>query len=452
VMDETNIVSLGTGPLGGKGRGCAFINTLIYNLNFPDIIPDLNIRTPRTCIVGTDEFDIFMERNSLHELVRGDHSYEEIRRIFSEADLSYNLEKKLKVLVKQLEGPLAIRSSSMLEDSTLQPFSGIFDTYLVPNNDASAIRRFNQIAQCIKLVYASIYSSHSRSYFEVTNFNLEEEKMGVVVQEVVGEVHGNYFYPHVSGTAQSHNYYPVAHMEPEDGYALAALGLGHYVVNGEKSYRFSPVYPNLEVNSPQKLYRDSQVDFYALDLNSSDADFVNQGSEANLVKLTISHAEKDGVLKHLASVYDPENDRIEPGLSAVGPRILNFANILKYDHVPLAKTIQLILDVGKEAMGCPVEIEYALDLNKAANEKPSFYLLQIKPMHGSGTGFSFDKEQLRQEDLVIYAEQSMGNGKITGVRDAVFVKLESFDRLRTKEIAAELEKMNREMKEAKQEY
>ncbi len=452
VMDETNIVSLGTGPLGGKGRGCAFINTLIYNLNFPDIIPDLNIRTPRTCIVGTDEFDIFMERNSLHEVVRGDHSYEEIRRIFSEADLSYNLEKKLKSLVKQMDRPLAVRSSSLLEDSTLQPFSGIFDTYLIPNNDESVITRTNQLAHCIKLVYASIYSAHSRSYFEVTNFNLEEEKMGVVIQEVVGTKHGQYFYPHVSGTAQSHNYYPVAHMEPEDGYALAALGLGHYVVNGEKSYRFSPVYPNLEVNSPRKLYRDSQVDFYALDLSSSDEDFVKKGSEANLVKLTISHAEKDGVLKHLASVYDPENDRIEPGLSAVGPRILNFANILKYDHLPLAKTIQLILEVGKEAMGCPVEIEYALDLDKASNDKPSFHLLQIKPMYGSGTGFSFDPDKLEKEEMVIYAEQSMGNGKITDVKDVVFVKLDAFDRLRTKEIARELEKMNKKMSGARVEY
>ena len=452
VMDETNIVSLGTGPLGGKGRGCAFINTLIYNLNFPDIIPEMNIRTPRTCIVGTDEFDIFMERNSLHEVVRGDHSYKEIRRIFGEADLSYNLEKKLKVLVKQLDRPLAVRSSSLLEDSTLQPFSGIFDTYLIPNNDESIITRANQLAHCIKLVYASIYSPESRSYFEVTNFNLEEEKMGVVIQEVVGEVHGNYYYPHVSGTAQSHNYYPVAHMEPEDGYALAALGLGHYVVNGEKSYRFSPVYPDLEVNSPRKLYRDSQIEFYALDLKSGEADFVNKGSEANLVRLTISQAEKDGMLKHLASVYDPENDRIEPGLSAVGPRILNFANILKYNHVPLAKTINLILDVGKEAMGCPVEIEYALDLNNAENEKPSLHLLQIKPMYGSGTGFSFDADKLRKEDLVIFAEQSMGNGKLTDIQDVVFVNPEAFDRMRTKEIARELETMNLEMTAKRKEY
>jgi hypothetical protein len=191
-------------------------------------------------------------------------------------------------------------------------------------------------------VYASIFSPHSRSYFEAINFKLEEEKMGIVIQEVVGTVHNDYFYPHVSGTAQSHNYYPVAHMEPEDGYALAALGLGHYVVNGEKSYRFSPVYPTLEVSSPMKMFKDSQLNFIALDMKSSNVDFIEEGSEANLIKLPIAVAEKDDVLKHLASVYDADNDRIEAGLSIAGPRILNFANILKYEYVPLAKTIHLM--------------------------------------------------------------------------------------------------------------
>lgn len=452
LLDETNIVSLGAGPLGGKGRGCAFINTLIYNLNFPDIIPELNIRAPKTCIVGTDEFDIFMERNNLQHVIHEDFTYEEIRNMFSEADLSYNLEKKLKSLLKHLSRPLAIRSSSLLEDSTMQPFSGIFDTYLIPNNDPSFNKRYEQLAHCIKLVYASIYSSHSRSYFEAINFKVEEEKMGIVIQEVVGTVHGDYFYPHVSGTAQSHNYYPVAHMEPEDGYALAALGLGHYVVNGEKSYRFSPVYPTLEANSAQSLYKDSQVNFFALDMGNQDVDFIRDGSEANLVKLPISHAEKDGVLSHLVSVYDPENDRIEPGLATPGPRIMNFADILKYEYVPLAKTIQLILDVGKEALGSPVEIEYAVDLDKAANGKPSFHLLQIKPMLGSGTGYTFDVEQLKKENMLIFAEQSMGNGKLEEINNVIYVKSESFDKIKTREITTELEVLNKKMAAERKNY
>ncbi|MCF8224553.1 MAG: pyruvate, phosphate dikinase [Bacteroidales bacterium] len=445
ILDETNIVSLGTGPLGGKGRGCAFINSLIYNLNFPEIIPEINIRTPKTCIIGTDEFDIFIERNSLQDVIRQELPYDELRKIFIESDLSYNLEKKLKGLLKQLNRPLAIRSSSLLEDSTMQPFSGIFDTYLIPNNDPSFNKRLKQLSDCIKMVYASIYSPHSKGYFEAINFKLEEEKMGVVLQEVVGTVHRDYFYPHVSGTAQSHNYYPIAHMEPEDGYALAALGLGHYVVNGERSYRFSPVYPSLEVNSPMKLYKDSQVNFIALDMKSTDVDFVKNGSEANLIKLDISTAEQDGVLKHLASVYDVDNDRIEPGISSAGPRILNFANILKYEYVPLTKTLKLILDVGKEALGSPIEIEYALDLDKAPNQKPSFHLLQIKPMLGTGNEFSFELDELEKDKILMLAEQSMGNGKIDNIHDVIYVKPTAFDKIKTRDIASELEAINKRM-------
>ncbi len=445
LLDESNIVSLGTGPLGGKGRGCAFINTLIYNINFTDILPELNIRTPKTSIIGTDEFDIFMERNALHEVISMDYTYEEVRKMFYEGDLSFNLDKKLKLLLKNLNRPLAIRSSSLLEDSTMQPFAGIFDTYLIPNNDPSFNVRYKQLCDSIKLVYASIFSPHSRSYFEAINFKLEEEKMGVVIQEVVGTVHGDYFYPHVSGTAQSHNYYPVAHMEPEDGFALAALGLGHYVVNGEKAYRFSPAYPTLEVNSPLSQFKDSQVNFFALDMLRSDVDFVKEGSEANLKKLEISVAETDGVLKHLASVYDPENDRIDPGLSLPGPRILNFANILRFDYVPLAKAVQLILDVGKEALGSPVEIEYALDLDKAANNKPSFHLLQIKPMIGTGVEHIFNFDKIKKESMLIHAEKSMGNGKIDDIKNIVFVKKEAFDKLRTKEIAVEIEALNKKL-------
>jgi hypothetical protein len=452
LLDETNIVSLGTGPLGGKGRGCAFINMLIYNINFPEIIPELNIRTPRTMIVGTDEFDIFMERNSLHEVVVKDYNYDEVRTLFIEGELSYNLEKKLKSLLKQLNRPLAIRSSSLLEDSTMQPFSGIFDTYLVPNNDPSFNVRFKHLTDCIKLVYASIYSPHSRSYFEAINYKLEEEKMGVVIQEVVGTVRGDNFYPHVSGTAQSHNYYPVAHMRPEDGFALAAVGLGHYVVNGEKSYRFSPKYPKLEVNSPVSLYKNSQVSFLALDLHRSDIDFLHEGSDANLLKLDISQAEEDGVLDHLASVYDADNDRMEPGLSQPGPRIINFANLLKYEYLPFAKALNLILDVGKEALGSPIEIEYALDFDKAANGKPSFHLLQIKPMLGSSSDYTFDLDSVDSKKILVYAEKSMGNGRIDHIKHLLYVKPEAFDKLKTKEIALQIEAMNKKLMGKNQKY
>jgi hypothetical protein len=375
LQDESNIVSLGTGALGGKGRGLAFINTLIYNLNFSEFVKGINIRNPKTSIIGTDEFNNFVERNNLYEIIHGDYDYEEIKSLFLNGELSFHLEKKLKTLLTIIDGPLAVRSSSLLEDSTDHPFSGVFDTILLPNNHADSKIKYKQLSDAIKLVYASIFSPESRSYFNAIGYKVEEEKMAIVIQEVVGKEHEGYFYPSISGTAQSHNYYPVAHMEPEDGFALAALGLGHYVVQGEKSYRFSPKYPELEINTPKNLIKNSQLEFIALDLKKQNLDFKSDGSFASLVRLEISEAEKHGHLNHLASVYDMDNDRLEPGLSVHGPRILNFANILKYKYIPLASTIEFILDIGKEALGTPVEIEYAVDLEKDGRIS-SFYLFR----------------------------------------------------------------------------
>ncbi len=452
LLDERNIVSLGMGALGGKGRGLAFINTLIYNLNFSDLIPDINIRTPRTSFIGTDEFDIFLEKNNLHNTIHGEYSYIQIREMFIKGELSYHLDKKLRSLLKVEKKPLAVRSSSLLEDSTTQPFAGIFETFFLPNNNDDFNVRLSQLTDAIKLVYASIYSNESRSYFEAINYKLEEEKMGIVIQEVVGNQFENHFYPHISGTAQSHNYYPVAHMEPEDGFAIAALGLGHYVVNGEKAHRFSPKYPNLEINSPKILLRDTQVEYFALDLLKQDLDLLHGGSESNLSRLNISDAEKHGTINHIASVYDPDNDRIMPGLDTTGPRIVDFADILKYNYAPLADTLDFILDIGKEALGCPIEVEYGVDLNKSENGKPSFYLLQIKPLLGGSEEYSINLETLKKHELVIYAERSMGNGKVDNLIDLVYVREDNFDKLKTKEIVTEINKFNKKLVREKRNY
>jgi len=309
-----------------------------------------------------------------------------------------------------------------------------------------------QLKDTIKLVYSSIYSPQAKCYFEAINFKLEDEKMAVVIQDVVGTYHKDHFYPHISGTGQSHNYYPVAHMEPEDGFAVAGMGLGHYVVNGERAYRFSPKHPNVEMSSIQSQLRDSQVEFIALDMINSEVDFCNDGSEANLNRLPISAAEEEGVLKHLASVYDADNERIEPGISTPGPRILNFANILKYEYVPLARALNLIMDVGKEALGSPVEMEYAVDLDRAENEKPSFFILQIKPMLGVGREYTFETEDISRDDMIVYAERSMGNGKLDDIADVVYVEPAAFDKRKTREMARQIEEINRKMVEAGHRY
>jgi hypothetical protein len=452
LLDETNIVSLGTGALGGKGRGLAFINTLIYNLNFSEILPDIRIRTPITLVIGTDEFDLFMESNHLNDFVHTCEEYHEVRKVFLESQLSYTLEKKLRALLQQMKNPLAIRSSSLLEDSSTQPFSGIFATYLLPNNHPDFNTRLRQASEAIKLVYASIFSTNARSYFEAINFRIDDEKMAVVIQEVVGNPFEGCFYPNISGTAQSYNFYPVAHMEPEDGYAVAAVGLGQYVMEGEKAYRFSPRHPNLQNNTTTDLIKGSQVSFYAVNMENRDPDLLELGQDAGLIRLEISDAERHGTVKHCASVYQRDNDRVVPGLGSQGPRIINFANILQYGYTPLAPALELILNVVKEALGAPVEIEYAVDLTKDSKGRTSFFLLQIKPLVGATEYFEIDLDEIDTGKALLYAERSMGNGKVEDIRDIIYVKPEKFDKTRTREIIPEIEKANEELAKKKRKY
>ena len=444
ILEESNIVSFAAGSLGGKGRGLAFINSLIYSFRFSELINGINIRTPITGIIGTEEFDVFLEINKLYDKIYKEENYDRIKQLFLKGNLSYNLEKKLKAFIKVVKRPIAIRSSSLFEDSLTQPFSGIFGTYLLPNNHPSFDIRLKQATDAVKLVFASIFSDDAKTYFESIDYKIEEEKMAIVLQEVVGNNYEGYYYPHISGTAQSHNYYPVAHMKPEEGFSVAAVGLGQYVVEGEKAYRFSPAYPDLEISSTKDLYKNSQLQFYAVNLAKPDINLL-EGEEAGLIRLDISEAEKHENLKHCASVYDIDNERIIPGIENPGPRIVNFANILKYDYIPLAKALRITLDIVKEALGCPVEIEYAIDLNRDKDGLPSFYLLQIKPLFGNESDYSIDQDLINEKEILLFSGKSMGNGKLDNVSDIIYARLENFHKMRTIEMAAEIEKLNTTM-------
>ncbi len=444
ITDEHNILALTEGALGGKGRGLAFVNTLIYNYDFSQHIPNINIRTPKTSIIGTDEFEYFLDRNKLRERAVFEPDYGLIRQWFVEGKLTETLIRKLKLIIKNITRPLAIRSSGLFEDSQNQPFAGIFETYLIPNNHPDPRVRLEQLMDAIKLVYASVYSPTAKGYVEAVSYRIEQEKMAVVVQEVVGHAYGDVYYPHISGVAQSYNYYPFAHMKPEEGFAVAALGLGRYVVEGEKAYRFSPLYPNLEINSARDQYKGSQVYFYAVDLGKPEVNLI-EGEDAGLRKLDIYDAEMHGTLKHLASVYSAENDRISAGLRDAGPRVVNFADILKYNYIPMAKTIEVVLDVVKEALGSPVEIEFAIDLNKDEDYKATFYLLQIKPLIGNVADFNVDMEKIERERILLYSEKEMGNGLIDTIDEVVFVDPDTFDKSLTMEMADDIDRINREM-------
>ncbi len=444
MASETNVLSLADGSLGGKGRGLAFINTLIYSFDLGRLLPGINIRLPFTAIIGTDEFDLFMESNGLWEPVSSMMPFDELKRLFVAAPMSDELEQRLRFLIWRNSRPLAVRSSSLFEDSLSKPFSGVFGTYLLPNNHPDPEVRLKQLLTAIKLVYASIYSDNSRIYFEAVNYKIEQEKMAVVIQNVAGKMFGDAFYPHLSGTAQSYNFYPVSDMTPEDGFAVAAVGLGQYVLDGERAFRFSPAYPKLDIVSIKDQTRHTQKEFYAVNMARGELDLLS-GEIAGLVKLDISRAERDGTLTHSASVYSADNETLSPGLDHPGPRVVNFANILKYDYIPLASTLRTVLEVVRETFGAPVEIEYAIDLSKDEEGKATFYLLQIKPLVGSVAGYTIDPDTVYTPDMLLVSQKSMGNGLIDDVTDVIYIGSDSFDNLKTVEMAAEIDTINRRM-------
>jgi len=451
ISDESNIVSLAEGSLGGKGRGIAFINTLIYNYEFNQHIPDIHVTAPKTLVIGTEEFEYFMNRNGLSELVVKEKDHTKIKKAFLKAPLTDILVKRLKVVLADIKKPIAIRSSGLFEDSLIQPFAGIFETYILPNNHQDHRVRLQQAMDAIKLVFASVYSETARSYVEAINYKIDEEKMAVVLQEVVGNQFGNYFYPHISGVAQSYNYYPVSHMKPEEGYVVSAVGLGKYVVEGERAYRFSPRYPEIEINSSKDQFKNSQVKFFAVDLKKTEPNLM-EGDIAGLARLDIAEAERHDTLKHCASVYSADNNQIIAGLTSDGPRIINFANILKYKYIPLARTIEVVLDVVKEAMGSPVEIEFAVDLNKDKNGLASFYLLQIKPLLGNASDYNVNIDKINKESILLYSEKGMGNGIVEDIKDVIYIDPNAFNKSETLKIAEEVSKLNALMVEEKRKY
>lgn len=450
-ISEENVYTLAGGSLGGKGRGLAFINALIHNFDFSKYIPDVKVRTPKTFVIGTQEFESFLKNNRLAPALLINYDHAEIKKQFINGQLSDSLRSKLLNLLHVTKKPIAVRSSGMFEDSLNQPFAGIFETYLLPNNHADINIRAQQAEEAVKLVMASVFSSTAKGYVKAIDFKIEEEKMAVIIQEVVGNKFDDLYYPHLSGVAQSYNFYPFSHMKPNEGFAIAALGLGKYVVEGNKAYRFSPKYPKTEINSTKDQFRNSQVKYYAVDLNKKNLNLL-EGELAGLSENDISLAEKHGSLTHLASVYNPDNNTVYPGISKQGPRIVNFANILKYNYIALAKTIELVLKLGKDAMGTAIEIEYAVDLTKDKDGKASFYILQIKPLIQSGVDCNIEISSIDNDSIVLYSEKGMGNGHINYISDIIYADQDRFDKSETEEMAKEIEEFNEYMIEQNKKY
>jgi CheY-like chemotaxis protein len=446
LLDEVHhVLRLGEGSLGGKGRGMAFLHLMIENCDLNTIISDVNIRIPQTAVIGTEEYDFFIEQNGLMELFTRTVAYREVKERFLAADFSSGLRNKLRRYLKYSNGPLSVRSSGMFEDSLSQPFAGIYDTFLLPNNLPDFNVRLRHLEEAVKLVYASILSESARAYFDAISYKTDEEKMAVLIQEVVGSRHGRYFYPHFSGVAQSYNYYPVAYLKPEDGISVIGIGLGKYVIDGEKAFRFCPHYPKIDFVSPEEQLEFSQQEFYGIDMMEDQVNLI-EGDDATLARLSIGEAQEHGALQYCTSTWDYQNDRLQVGDGLQGPRIVNFAYILKYDYFPLATVLETVLDLVKGAMGTPVEIEFAVDLTKAGNGKPNFHILQIKPLLGDLEEYNLDLSEVGREDLVLYSDRAMGNGRIDDLKDIIFVDPQRFDKARTVEVTREIEELNNLMK------
>ncbi len=451
--EENEIILLSEGSLGGKGRGLAFLNTLLTSMESDRIFNGVNIHLPNTITIGVNEYDIFIERNSIDWKIEENMSDDDIDKVFLSGSLSESLVRKLARLLERVKYPIAVRSSSLLEDSYSQPFAGIYRTYMLANNDQDPAVRLKQLRDAIKLIYASSYSIGTQQYIEHIGHQMDEEKMAVIIQEIVGSKNENYYYPHFSGVAQSYNFYPIGKQKHTDGMASLAVGLGKMVIEGGNIFRYCPKYPKVSLLSLEEMLAAPQREFFALDLNSMQMGLSGKDS-ATLVRLPISKAEEHGRLTHLVSVFDYENNRMWPGLTRKGPRIVTFDNILKYGHYPLDSIINKLLSIGEAAMGMPVEIEFAVDLNReiGSNGTAPFYLLQIRPLAVSSSNIVVERSDYAEKNILLYTEQGMGNGDITGLHDIIWCPPERFNTTNTLQMQTELDEINKKMKDAGKNY
>jgi CheY-like chemotaxis protein len=448
-FDEISFFSrIGSGSLGGKGRGLAFIDLQLKKHRLTYKFNDAVITIPRTVVLTTQLFDDFMEENGLYDLAHSDRSDEEIRSAFLAARLPEKLDEDLSAILTVMRNPIAIRSSSLLEDSHYQPFAGIYETFMLPNSHEDFTRRVRDLSEAIKLVYASTYFRRSKDYMRATGNMIEEEKMGVIIQEVVGSIYDDLCYPNVSGVARSLNFYPVENEKPDDGIANIAFGLGKTVVDGEISLRFSPEFPKkvIQLSDTRTTLKSTQKQFYALDMRPDSFSPTSENGGC-LRHLDIQEAENHGSLKFIASTYDFENHVLRDGTSYRGKRVVTFSSILKYNMFPLAEIIKTLLTTGRKAMNTPIEIEFAVNLDTPRGMPAIFSFLQIRPIVEGAEQEDIEIEEPAPNEALLFANKAMGNGMYDGLQDLVYVKPERFDPSRTKEMAAMIGELNGEMEE-----
>ena len=448
----SNFARIGEGSLGGKGRGLAFIDNMIKHHPEFDQFENAEVAIPKTVVLCTDVFDEFMDMNGLYQVALSDAPDDVILKYFLKAKLPDRLVEDFFALFDVVKSPIAIRSSSLLEDSHYQPFAGIYSTYMIPYLD-DKYEMLRMLSDAIKGVYASVYYRDSKAYMQATSNLIDQEKMAVILQEVVGNQYGDRFYPSMSGVARSLNYYPIGDEKPEEGTVSLALGLGKYIVDGGLTLRFSPYHPHqiLQTSEMEIALRETQTRFYALDMKNAGDNFsIDDGF--NLLKLPVKEAENDGSLRYIASTYDPYDQVIRDGYYPGGRKLITFANILQHDVFPLARVLQLVLANGQESMMRPVEIEFAVTLDRENGRSGTFYLLQIRPIVDSKEMLDEDLSQVKDEDVLLRSCNSLGHGVMDDICDVVYVKTEGYSASRNSLIASEIEELNRAFLESGKHY
>ena len=444
---ESSFARIGGGSLGGKARGLGFVNTLINDYQLRDQFEDVIIYVPPAVVLATNVFDDFLDMNDLRSFALHCDDDEEITKRFLEASkFPEDILGELAAFLDIIRNPLAVRSSSLLEDSQYHPFAGVYQTYMIPNDNANPLIRLNDLLKTIKRVYASTFYQNAKNYIKVTSYRSEEEKMAVIIQKMVGNNHENRFYPDFSGVAKSYNFYPLPPQKSTDGIVSAALGLGKWVVEGGNTVRFCPKYPSdvIQFHSVKESLHSSQMEFFALQLDEK-TDFGNVTYDKLVKRFSLSIAEKDGSLRFVGSTYLPENDAIYDGLGRSGTRLVTFGPVLRNKIFPLANVLELLLEMGNWGMGTPVEIEFAVKISKPSGKKKEFGLLQMRPLVVSHEFEELRIDDVQKEKLICQSNQVFGNGIIQDVYDAVVVDYNLFDRAKSREVASEISIFNNKL-------
>ena len=450
--DSIAFARMGEGSIGGKARGLAFMNSMLIKYRFYDRHPEVRITIPRSVVIATDYFDAFIRDNGLEYIIAQEFSDEEILAEFVGARLPEPLYDQLRAYIRTVRAPLAVRSSSKLEDSHYQPFAGIYSTYMIPHTD-NEDQMLRLLVKAIKCVYASVYYAASRAYIQSSQNLLSEEKMAVILQEVCGSEQDGLYLPTLSGVARSINYYPIGDERPEEGICQIAMGLGKLIVEGGRVLRFSPVYPRraLQTSTPRLALSETQTEVLALDLRP-EAFRTSPDDEVNIRRLGLDELRPLRNTRFAASVWDRANDRLADSLDTPGGVVLTFNPILKYGLFPLAEIVRDMLQVGIDEMRCPVEIEFAVNMDVAPGQQRIFNLLQIRPIVERDENVSIDWKTIPLDDALIYAESALGIGAMDGIRDIVYVRSGAFDVLATEAIAEELLALNARMREQGRPY